>query len=78
MTIPEAIGNLRITAHDRGMVIGIDGFDWLDTVELAISALERLDEKMMRGDFGSDCPACGSYVFGLNRWCSTCGQRIGR
>lgn len=40
MEIFEAIGNLNIVKQDRSKVMQINGFDWFDTCELAIKALQ--------------------------------------
>ena len=44
MDLMEAIENLRQTMYNRSRATQIDKFDWAETCDLAIQALEFLDE----------------------------------
>jgi hypothetical protein len=76
MTTDKAIANLRLTAHDRGMVIDVSQTDWLDTVELAIAALERDIPRPTVGTFRNRCPVCGGWICGTVTRCDACGQKV--
>ena len=77
MELFEAIAILESVKNNRSKTKEIDGFDWLDTCDLAIEAL-RIEQSDQSEQTFSQCPGCEQFIvdndgFGF---CPYCGDSL--